>query len=77
MHSGTITNGQAHLTKEVKALRTSGGFAGEVVNTGAANLGSVSILGLNLELGQMLNVLDVFVPVIKNHLWKDIKVDYL
>lgn len=65
MHSGTITNGQTHLTKEVKALRTSGGFAGEVVNTGAANLGSVSILGLNLELGQMLNVLDVFVPVIK------------
>ena len=65
MHSGTITNGQAHLEKEVKALRTSGGFAGEMINTGAANLGRVSILGLNLELGQMLNVLDVFVPVIK------------
>ena len=36
-----------------------------MVNGGAANLGTVSILGLNLELGQMLNVLDVFVPVIK------------
>lgn len=65
MHSGTITNGQAHLAKEIKAMKSAGGFAGEVINGGAANLGSVSILGLKLELGQMLNVLDVFVPVIK------------
>lgn len=65
MHTGTITNGQAYQTKAVRALRCAGGFAGEMVNGGAANLGTVSILGLNLELGQMLNVLDVFVPVIK------------
>ena len=65
MHSGTITNGQAYQAKEVKALRCAGGFAGEMVNGGATDLGGVSILGLNLELGQMLNVLDVFVPVIK------------
>ena len=65
MHSGTITNGQAYEAKKVKALRCAGGFAGEMLNGGAADLGGVSILGLNLELGQMLNVLDVFVPVIK------------
>lgn len=65
MLTGTITNGQAHDTKLVKGLRCAGGFAGEMVNGGAANLGGVSILGLKLELGQMLNVLDVFVPVIK------------
>lgn len=65
MHSGTITNGQSHQAKSIKALRCAGGFAGEMVSGGAANLGGVSILGLNLELGQMLNVLDVFVPVIK------------
>lgn len=65
MLTGTITNGQTHDTKLVKGLRCAGGFAGEMINGGAANLGSTSILGLNLELGQMLKVLNVFVPVIK------------
>lgn len=65
MLTGTITNGQAHDTKLVKGLRCAGGFAGEMINGGAANLGGTSILGLKLELGQMLKVLNVFVPVIK------------
>ena len=65
MLTGTITNGQAHDTKLVKGLRCAGGFAGEMINGGAANLGGVSILGLHLQLGQMLEVLNVFVPVIK------------
>ena len=42
-----------------------GGFAGEMINGGAADLGGVKILGLDLQLGQMINVLNVFVPVIK------------
>lgn len=65
MLTGTITNGQAHDTKLVKGLRCAGGFAGEMINGGAANLGGTNILGLKLELGQMLKVLNVFVPVIK------------
>ena len=65
MLTGTITNGQAHDTKLVKGIRCAGGFAGEMINGGAANLGSASILGLDLQLGQMLEVLNVFVPVIK------------
>lgn len=65
MLTGTITNGQAHDTKLVKGLRCAGGFAGEMINGGAANLGGTSILELKLELGQMLKVLNVFVPVIK------------
>ena len=65
MLTGTITNGQTHDTKLVKGLRCAGGFAGEMINGGAANLGGTSILGLKLELGQMLKVLNVFVPVIK------------
>lgn len=65
MQTGTITNGQAYQTKTVKGLRCAGGFAGEMINGGAASLGGVDILGLKLDLGQMLNVLDVFVPVIK------------
>ena len=65
MLTGTITNGQAHDTKLVKGLRCAGGFAGEMINGGAANLGGVDILGLKLPLSQMLDVLNVFVPVIK------------
>ena len=65
MQTGTITNGQAYQTKKVKGLRTEGGFAGEMINGGAANLGGVNILGLNLQLGRMIDALNVFVPVIK------------
>ena len=62
---GSITNGQAYQAKTIKGLRCAGGFAGEMINGGAAKLGGVDILGLNLQLGQMLQVLNVFVPVIK------------
>ena len=65
MQTGTITNGQAYQTKKVKGLRTAGGFAGEMINGGAADLGGVNILGLNLQLRRMIDVLNVFVPVIK------------
>ena len=64
MQTGTITNGQAYQTKKVKGLRTAGGFAGEMINGGAADLGGVDILGLKLDLGRMINVLNVFIPVI-------------
>ena len=65
MLTGTITNGQAHDAKLVKGIRCAGGFAGEMINGGAANLGGVDILGLKLPLSQMLDVLNVFVPVIQ------------
>lgn len=65
MQTGIITNGQAYQTKKVKGLRTAGGFAGEMINGGAADLGGVNILGLNLQLGRIIDVLNVFVPVIK------------
>lgn len=65
MLTGAITNAQAHDAKLVAGARCAGGFAGEMINGGTANLGSVNILGLNLQLGQMLDVLQTFVPVIK------------
>lgn len=65
MQTGTITNGQAYQTKRVTGMRTAGGFAGEMINGGAAKLGGVNILGLKLDLGRMIDVLNVFVPVIK------------
>ena len=65
MLTGAITNGQAHHAKLVNGARCAGGFVGEMLNGGAANLGGVDILGLNLQLGQILSVLQTFVPVIK------------
>ena len=65
MQTGTITNGQAYQAKTIKGFRCAGGFAGEMINGGAADLGGVNILGLKLDLGRMINVLNVFVPVIK------------
>lgn len=65
MQTGTITNGRAYQAKAIKGLRCAGGFAGEMINGGAAKLGGVDILNLKLELGQMLQILNVFVPVIK------------
>ena len=65
MLTGSITNGQAHHAKLVNGARCAGGFVGEMLNGGAANLGGVDILGLNLQLGQMLDVLQTFVPLIK------------
>ena len=65
MLTGSITNGQAHHAKLVNGAKCAGGFVGEMLNGGAANLGGVDILGLNLQLGQMLDVLQTFVPVIK------------
>lgn len=65
MQTGTITNGQAYQAKTIKGIRCAGGFAGEMINGGAADLGGVNILGLNLQLGRMIDVLNVFVPVIK------------
>lgn len=66
MVSGTITNGQAHDVKLVQGMRAAGGFAGIAESGGAATLGSVSILGVGLNLGQLLEAAEVFVPVIKN-----------
>ena len=65
MLTGSITDGQAHQAKLIRGSRCAGGYAGEMRNGGAADLGGVNILGLKLELGQMLQVLEVFVPVIK------------
>lgn len=66
MVAGTITNGQARDTKLVRAMRAAGGFAGAAETGGAAQLGSANILGISLDLGELLpSVLSVFVPTIK------------
>ncbi|MBM6868545.1 Cna B-type domain-containing protein [Collinsella tanakaei] len=66
MVSGTVTNGQAHDVRQVRGMRSAGGFAGSAQAGGAATLGSVDLLGGSLNFGQLLGVAQVFVPVIKS-----------
>lgn len=66
MVSGTVTNGQAHDVRQVRGMRSAGGFAGSAQAGGAATLGSVDLLDSSLNLGQLLGVAQVFVPVIKS-----------
>lgn len=66
MRSGTITNGQAYNVKQVKAMRNAGGFAGDMKTASAVNLGQASVLGLDLNLSELLpGAVQVFVPVVK------------
>lgn len=66
MRSGVLTNCMAYDVKSVQARGAAGGFAGRAEAGGAASLGGVNILGLTLELDQLVNVAKVFVPVVKN-----------
>ena len=66
MNSGTLTNCMAYDAKLVSALHSAGGFAGQMKTGGAAQLGTVSILGLNLNLDQLQNIAQLFVPAVRN-----------
>lgn len=64
MRSGVLTNCMAYDAKSVQAPGAAGGFAGRAEAGGAASFGSFDILGL--EIGSLLDVAEVFVPVINN-----------
>lgn len=65
IRSGVVEDGTANDIKSVEAMRAAGGYAGVMEAGGAAKLGGVSILGLNIDLGSLLQAVDVFVPVVK------------
>lgn len=65
MRSGVVSDGAANDAKTVRAMRAAGGYAGFMESGGAANLGGVSILGLNLNPGQLVSAAEVFVPSIQ------------
>lgn len=65
MVSGVVTNGQAHDVKSVTAMRNAGGYAGKMRSGGAAEFGTVKILNLKLNLGQLVQAAQFFVPVVK------------
>ena len=66
MNSGTLTNCMAYDAKLVSALHSAGGFAGQMKTGGAVELGTVNILGLNLNVGQLVNIAQLFVPAVRN-----------
>lgn len=66
MNSGTLTNCMAYDAKQISAMHSAGGFAGQMKTGGAVELGTVNILGLNLNLGQLVNIAQLFVPAIRN-----------
>lgn len=65
MRSGVVIDGAANDAKTVRAMRAAGGYAGFMESGGAANLGGVSILDLNLNIGQLVSAAEVFVPSIQ------------
>jgi hypothetical protein len=66
MVTGVITNGQSYDMKLIRAMRSAGGYAGRMQTGAAAEFGSVSLLGLNLNLGQLVSAVQVFVPTVKS-----------
>ena len=66
MNSGTLTNCMAYDAKLVSAMHSAGGFAGQMKTGGAVELGTVNILGLNLNAGKLLNIAQLFVPAVRN-----------
>ncbi len=66
MNSGTLTNCMAYDAKKVSAMHSAGGFAGQMKTGGAVELGTVKILGLELNAEQLLSIAKLFVPAVRN-----------
>ncbi len=66
MVTGVITDGQSYDMKKIRAMRSAGGYAGKMQTGAAASFGNVGILGLNLNLGQLVKAAQVFVPTVKS-----------
>lgn len=66
MNSGTLTNCMAYDAKLVSAMHSAGGFAGQMKTGGVVELGTVKILGLELNAEQLLSIAKLFVPAVRN-----------
>lgn len=68
MSGGTITNSTAKDARLVRAPGSAGGFAGKMLSGNLANFGKVDVLGgfISANLGELLNIGQLFVPVIKS-----------
>lgn len=64
MFGGVVTEAHAWDVMEVSAYKSAGGFAGELFTDGVAEVGKVSLLGLDLT--GSIGAVQTFVPVIRN-----------
>ena len=64
MKAGAITGAHAWDAKSVTAYESAGGFAGKMITGGAAEVGKVSLI--NLDITGSISAVQTFVPVIRN-----------
>lgn len=64
MKAGVVTNAHAWDAKNITAYTSAGGFAGEMKTGGAAEVGKVSLIGLDIT--GSISAVQTFVPVIRN-----------
>lgn len=64
MKAGVVTNAHAWDAKFVSAYTSAGGFAGEMKTGGVAEVGKVSLIGLDIT--GSISAVQTFVPVIRN-----------
>lgn len=64
MYGGVVTEAHAWDVMEVNAYKSAGGFAGEMFTDGVAEVGKVSLLGIDLT--GSIGAVQTFVPVIRN-----------
>ncbi len=64
MYGGVVTEAHTWDVMDVRAHTSAGGFAGNMITDGVADVGKVSLLGLDLT--GAINAVQTFVPVIRN-----------
>ena len=65
MQSGKIIDGQTYQVGTVTAMSAAGGFAGDVKAGGIAEIGSVTLLGTDINLGNLVQAVTILIPNIK------------
>ena len=66
MRSGVLSNSMAYDVREVKAWHSAGGYAGSLETGGATSLGGIRLLGIDVNLGDLIDLAQFMVPAIRN-----------
>ena len=65
MQSGKIVDGHTYQVGEVIAMSAAGGFVGDMRAGGLAEVGSLTLFGSNISLGNLLQAVQILIPNIK------------
>lgn len=66
MQGGVITEAHAWDAKSVTAYKSAGGFVGEMITGGVAEVGNINLAGGSLNVLGSINAVETFIPVIRN-----------